>query len=212
MAGIRDHMEELRAVAERELGQKSSHSWKEPGNKYGHGIRTAVLCEKLRREICPDDPSVNTEILTVAAWFHDLCNGMDDHENAGADLLPSLIGHLMTEEELDAVCGLVRVHDHRTDSPDKSAYPAAVKLLQDADMLDHLGAYDVWITFAEFTFKHKTPQNYADCFQDGSFDRFEAHWRARINYPFSLTVFDEKIRFERDFAARLDRELRGEFC
>ncbi|MCQ2432315.1 MAG: HD domain-containing protein [Clostridia bacterium] len=212
MQGIRQNFTALRDIAKEQLGDKSSHAWKEPGNKYEHGIRTAKLAEKLRLAICPEDASVNPDVLTVAAWFHDLCNGQEDHERLGAEALPGLIGHLCTEEELKEVCSIVRVHDHRTAAPEKSPYSAAVRLLQDADMLDHLGAYDIWITFAEFTYKHKTPHQYTGCFHDGSFDRFEAHWRAKINYDFSLTVFDEKIRYEREFAARMERELDGELC
>ena len=112
--GIQLHLDELRAICEEQLAAKSSHAWKEPGNKFEHGIRTAKLAERLRTAICPDDDTVNADILTVAAWFHDLCNGQDDHENAAADALPALIGHLVTEEELSAVCALIRVHDHLT--------------------------------------------------------------------------------------------------
>ena len=39
--GIKHHLDELRAICEEQLAQKSSHTWKEPGNKFDHGIRTA---------------------------------------------------------------------------------------------------------------------------------------------------------------------------
>ena len=214
--GIRLHLEELRTICEVQLAAKSSHPWKEPGNKFGHGIRTAKLAERLRMEICPDDPSINPDVLTVAAWFHDLCNGQDDHENAGADALPALIGHLVADEELSAVCDLIRLHDHRKKDiaieERLAAYPPALLLLQDADFLDHLGTYDVWITFAEFSYQRKTPLDYAKQFTDGSFDRFAARWRREINYPRAHEIFEEKVRFEVEFGLRMLRELDGEFC
>ena len=214
--GIQLHLDELRAICEEQLAAKASHEWKEPGNKFEHGIRTAKLAERLRTAICPDDDTVNADILTVAAWFHDLCNGQDDHENAAADALPALIGHLVTEEELSAVCALIRVHDQRkrnmTLDERLAAYPPALLLLQDADFLDHLGTYDIWVTFAEFTYMKKTPLDYAKQFTDGSFDRFADRWRCAVNYPLSLEIFEEKINFEVEFARRMLRELDGEFC
>ncbi|MBQ7982537.1 MAG: HD domain-containing protein [Clostridia bacterium] len=213
--GIRYNRDALRAICERELAARSSHAWKEPGNKFDHGIRTAKLAERLRTAICYDDPTVNADVLTVAAWFHDLCNGQEDHEAAGAAALPTLIGDLVTEEELCAVCDLVRVHDHRCKdiplSERLAHYPPSVLLLQDADFLDHLGTYDIWITFSEFAYRKKTPMDYAVQFTDGSFDRFAARWRREINYPLSLEIFEEKIAFEVSFAQRMLRELDGEF-
>ncbi len=214
--GIRTNLDTIRAVCKEQLAAKSSHPWKEPGNKFDHGIRTAKLAERLRCEICPGDTSINPEVLTVAAWFHDLCNGQHDHENAGADALPALIGHLITEEELTSVCDLIRLHDHRhkdiTIDERLAVYPPALLILQDADFLDHLGTYDVWITFAEFSHNRKTPLDYAQQFTDGSFDRFAARWRREINYPRSLEIFEEKISFEVEFGKRMLRELDGEFC
>ena len=214
--GINLHLNELRAICEAQLGGRSSHPWKEPGNKFDHGIRTAKLAERLRQKICPDDPTVNPDVLTVAAWFHDLCNGQDDHETAGANVLPALIGHLVTEEELSAVCDLIRLHDHRlkdiTIDERLAVYPPALLLLQDADFLDHLGTYDIWITFSEFSYRQKTPADYANQFLNGAFDRFAARWRREINYPLSHEIFEEKAAFEVEFGKRMLRELDGEFC
>ena len=213
--GIKQHLDTLRAICEEQLSTKSSHPWKEPGNKFDHGIRTAKLAERLRTAICPDDTTVNPDVLTIAAWFHDLCNGQPDHETLGADALPALIGHLVTEEELSAVCDLIRLHDHRQKDigieERLNVYPPALLILQDADFLDHLGTYDVWVTFAEFSYRQKTPLDYAKQFTDGSFDRFAARWRREINYPLSHEIFEEKISFEVEFGKRMLRELDGEF-
>ena len=213
--GICCHLDTLRAICACELSQKSSHAWKEPGNKFAHGIRTAKLAERLRCEICPNDTSVDPEILTVAAWFHDLCNGQENHEAAAAEQLPALIGSYCTTEELDAVCTLVRVHDTRLKgvglAEREAVYSPSVLLLQDADFLDHLGTYSIWVTFSEFAYQHKTPCDYAEQFINGTFDRFAAKWRPQVNYPLSLSIFEEKIAFEVEFGKRMLRELDGEF-
>ena len=193
------------------MAEKSSHPWKEPGNKYAHGIRCAKLVLRLRDMIFPDtdDPRLDPDILTVAAWFHDICNGQHDHEKAGAELVHTLLCDYLTEEELDTVCAIIRVHDHK--ETDRSDYSPAILLLQDADVLDHLGTYSIWITISEFAYKHKTPEEYAVQFDNGVFAGFAARWRKWINYPQSLVLFDEKIQYETEFAHRMRRELMGEF-
>ena len=214
--GIAHNKDTLRAICETQLSSRQSHAWKEPGNKFDHGIRTAKLALSLKRVIFPDDTAINEDILELAGWFHDLCNGQDDHENAAADALPALIGHLVTDEELSAVCDLIRLHDHRlrdiTTEERRAQYSDALLLLQDADLLDHLGTYSVWITISEFAYQHKTPFDYAVQFENGAFDRFAARWRCKINYPLSKELFEEKISFEVEFGKRMQRELDGEFC
>ncbi len=214
---ISHHMEELRAVLKSTLSEKSSHVWKEPGNKYDHGLRTATLALRLKAALGLSDTAVNPDILTVAAWFHDVCNSADepDHENAGADLLPSLIGQYCTAEELDEIRHLVRVHDTRLKSiPTEErlcTYSHAVLLLQDADLLDHVGTYSVWATFSDLVYRRKTPYDYVAPFENGAFDRWAESWRIKMNYEETRAIYNEKIAFEVAFARRMKRELSGEY-
>ena len=136
--------------------------------------------------------------------------------NMGSSHTKNLFEGRVPGAELTAVCDLIRLHDHRMKDiaidERLAVYPPALLLLQDADFLDHLGTYSVWATFAEFTYQHKTPLDYAKQFTDGSYDRFAARWRREINYPRSLEIFEEKINFEVEFGKRMLRELDGEFC
>ena len=66
--------EQIHLILREYLANGRSHSWKEKGNKYYHGLRTAVLAKKLRQTLFPQDQEADP-VLTVASWFHDLCNG-----------------------------------------------------------------------------------------------------------------------------------------
>ena len=215
---LSDHMEEILAVAASELKEKSSHTWKEPGNKYYHGIRTAKLVLRLKNDMHLADDAVNPDILTVAAWFHDVCNSENEphHEEAGAALLPSLIGSFCAPEELSQIQEIIRVHDTRLadiDLPKRlETYSHAVLLLQDADLLDHVGTYDIWISFSDLVQQHKSPSDYVEVFQNGRFDQFAERWRIRFNYPYAREIYNEKIEYEIAFARRMMRELDGEYC
>lgn len=210
-------LQQIGEAARERLAGKSSHVWKEPGNKYDHGIRTAILAGKLKAEIgiCADE--TDDRILTAAAWLHDICNadGEPDHEKVGAELLPELIGAYCSDEELERIVQMVRVHDTRLkDVPLEErlkVYSPDILILQDADLLDHLGTYSIWATFSDLVYRRKTPYDYTAAFQNGAFDRFAARWRIRINYPQSLVIYEEKIAFETEFAARMIRELNGEY-
>ncbi|MBQ3065291.1 MAG: hypothetical protein IJC98_03540, partial [Clostridia bacterium] len=102
---LKDHLDEIKQVLREDFGDHRSAPWMEPQNKMNHGLRTAVIAETLRQNICPDDKSVDPHVLMVASWFHDIRNGRsDDHENEGADIIPSLIGMYGSEEEIRAVC------------------------------------------------------------------------------------------------------------
>lgn len=211
-------LQQIGEAARERLAGKSSHVWKEPGNKYDHGIRTAILAKKLKAEIgiCADE--TDDRILTAAAWLHDICNadGEADHEKVGAELLPDLIGAFCSAEELDRIMHMVRVHDTRLKEVPLDerlkVYSPDILILQDADLLDHLGTYSVWATFSDLVYRRKTPYDYIAAFRNGAFDRFAERWRVRINYPQSLAIYEEKIAFETAFAARMIRELNGEYC
>ena len=94
------NLERIHEIAEGELLGKRSHSWKEPGNKFHHGERVARIALELRRAIVPEDDS-HDEILTAAAWFHDVCNGVRRHDLLGAERTRALLTGVCTDAELD---------------------------------------------------------------------------------------------------------------
>ena len=209
---LKDHLDEIKAVLQEDFGDFRSDPWMEPHNKLAHGLRTAVIAETLRQNICPDDPSVDPTILMVASWFHDIRNSRsDDHEKEGAEVIPSLIGKYGSEEEIRSVCEIVRYHDHRT-LEDEKKYSTTIKLVQDADRLDHLGTFDIRANFFGICYCREPIEEFTKSYENGAFDHWAKEERKELNFAFSKEVYDEKIEFQRQFGLRMIREMRGELC
>ncbi|MEA4832678.1 MAG: HD domain-containing protein [Oscillospiraceae bacterium] len=138
------NLDKIKSIATELMKDKRSHSWKERGNKYYHGERVAKLVVTLRGIILPNDQS-HDEILTIAAWFHDIANGIEEHGTEGSAITREILSDHCTAAELDDICGIIAVHDDR--SSNRRFFSDYIKLHQDADYLDHFGTYDIWMNF-----------------------------------------------------------------
>jgi len=198
-------LDKMARLASELLRGKRSHPYKEVGNKYYHGLRTAKLAVTLRKLILPDDDS-HDDILTAAAWFHDCANGGADHGNVGADYCMTALRGLCTDEELDEICHIIRVHDDRTH---KVEYSPWVKLHQDADHLDHFGSYDVMMAFLECNGHDRTIDDMIKWFLEMRPGQ-RGKVKAQLNYDVSRRIYDEKIDFMVMFGERFKAECDGE--
>jgi len=187
------------------MGNKSSHAFKEKGNKYHHGQRVAVLALKLRGLVLPDDDS-HDEIITAAAWFHDVMNGKENHAELGAAKAKELLAPHCTGEELAAICEIIGVHDDRP--PGCDDYSPYIKLHQDADQLDHFGTYDIWMCFHYAVSRGESINDTRDWLCTGR-PRENERYRAELNYEISRKIFDEKTEFLKYFTDRFSVESMG---
>jgi len=188
------------------LGNKNSHYWKEKGNKYYHGERVAKLVLELRRIILPDDDS-HDEILTVAAWFHDLMNGSEDHAVRGANKTKELLHKYCTEDEINSICEIINVHDDRSSGRD--TFSDYIKLHQDADQLDHFGTYDIWSGFTYAVAHGQTIDDVMNWLNNRQPSEY-ARYRRELNYEISRKIYDEKSEFLKEFTLRFRAESMGE--
>ena len=199
------NLEKMSSLASELLENKRSHPYKELGNKYYHGIRTAKLALKLRKIILPCDDS-HDDILTAAAWFHDCANGNSDHCRSGAEFCRTALKGLCTDEELEEICYIIKVHDDRTHTVDYSPW---IKIHQDADHLDHFGSYDVMMAFLESNAHDRTIEDMVKWFLEmrpGQRDKV----KAQLNYDISRRIYDEKTDFMVEFGKRFKAETDGE--
>lgn len=198
----------LRQLAFTQMGERSSHDWKDRGNKFYHGQRVAKLALLLRKDLFPQETQMD-DLLTVAAWFHDVCNGLSDHAQAGADLVRSLLRDLLSPAELAQVCAIIAVHDDRRAGQEASVW---VQLHQDADLLDHFGTQEAWMECLYAVPHGRTMDGVADWLLGGRLGEDGKH-RGKLHFPFSRKLYDEKSAFVQAFAARLRAEGAGElFC
>ena len=194
----------INEIAYSRMADRSSHNWKDKGNKYYHGQRTANLALTLREILLPENSS-SDEILTVSAWFHDISNGSENHCALGAEKTRQLLSGLCTQDELEQICYIISVHDERIEG---NNYPEVVKLMQDADLLDHLGTFGVWEHFLYATAHGETINEAKDFLLNVAVKQHTEH-RMQRNLEFSKLILDEKYAFLKSFATRFDTELEG---
>lgn len=187
------------------LGEKASHGWKEIGNKYYHGERVATLAVKLRELIFPGDNSKD-DILTVAAWFHDIMNGKENHATVGATKAREVLQDYCTTEELDEICAIISVHDDRYSG--RETYNHLIKLHQDADHLDHFGTYDVWMSFL-YAVPHDMKFHEVIDWLVHVRPTQDEKYRNELNYNLSKKIYDEKAEFLKEFSKRFQVEGSG---
>ncbi len=202
----------IKETAKTAMAKRRSHSWKEKGNKYAHGERVAVLAVTLRRYIFPDRDDVD-DILTAAAWFHDIKNGTSDHAVKGAAETRTLIADYCSGDELNQICHIISVHDDRDEYTDakngrRGIHTELVMLHQDADLLDHFGTYDVLSCFAYMLAYGQTVSEAAEFLLNERPNEDERYLYI-LNYEYSREIYREKCEFLSSFARRFAIESSG---
>ena len=189
------------------MNGKSSHPFKERSNKYSHGERVATLGLRLRRLILPNENEYD-DILTAAAWFHDVCNGpgVNKHGILGAERAGKLLAEYCTSEELKQICYIIAVHGDRKN--ETVTYSNALKIHQDADRLDHFGTYDIW-SFVTYSIALERTTNDALHYLQNTWLNNFTKWRDDLHFDLSKKIFDEKKQFTESFAERFAVECAG---
>ncbi len=188
----------IKSMAYEEMEKKSSHKWKERGNKYYHGERVASIALRLRRHLFPDVTQYD-DLIEVAAWFHDIKNGVEMHNEKGADVVRELLSPLLSKEEMDTVYAIIYDHDKR--KPLDNDYPFYLKLHQDADLLDHFGCFDIWTEIFHASAMGATVHyliNYLQFDRPGQMD-YEI---TLLNYDISKKIMTDKKKFLTEFGNR----------
>jgi len=198
----------IKQIVKNEMGDRRSSPYNEVGEKYYHGERTAKLVIRLRQLIFPEDKR-NDDILTVSAWFHDICNGIGDratHAARGAERARELLAGHCTAGELNGIRGIISAHDDRRPLDKNSSN--ALKLHQDADHLDHFGTMDIW-RFITFTTGHNQTINEGISYLLNNWPNDTVRWRSELHFDLSKKIFDEKTAYVRSFIERFAVENEG---
>ncbi|MGI6570942.1 MAG: HD domain-containing protein [Caldicoprobacterales bacterium] len=197
-------LQRIRELAYEHLGNRKAHLEREKGFIYYHGQRVARIAVTLRKMILPDEDS-RDEVLTVAAYFHDIAKGIEPHNEYGAVLAREVLKDYCDPQQLEEIAQLIHLHKIFDKS---SKQPELAKILQDADILDHFGTIEIWMNFQYSAFLDEPIENSVNFYQ-GEFDSHAGRIGKLLNYELSRQIYREKIAFVKSFADRMKIESEG---
>lgn len=185
------------------MGERLSHRYREPGYIFTHGQRVGRIALQLRKLIYPGQEQDDSVIL-VGSWFHDVGKGIEPHWEYGALLVRELLRDLCSPVELGQIAEIVGNHTLRKQKP----FPAHVKLVQDADILDHFGSQEIWLNFNRAA-RSGGGLGESLRFYDEQYAANVLKARKLLNYREAIEFFDKKDEFVQEFVERFRLEATG---
>lgn len=194
--------ERLDAIARQLMLYRRSHIEREIGHVYYHGARVMNGVIQLRKLITAD--SSHDDLLRAACLFHDCGKAIEPHGISGAALVGEFLKDELTRYELNEVQRLIRLHDDRG----HIEYDLWVKLMQDADILDHYGSMEIWLNYNWAAYNDRNVPQTIEFYRSEYSGQVNEH-RSLLNYDISRRIFDEKINYVYAISKRLEIEASG---
>lgn len=198
--------ERLDAVAQKLMKKRKAHRQRESGSIYDHGQRVAKLVITLRRAVVPDDDSMD-DILRLAGMFHDIGKGIEPHAEFGAPIMLQAVKGIVSDGEAQEAARLIRSHCDRR--PEEPVHDVWERLIQDADLLDHIGTYNIWMDIQYYAHTDEGVLAEAQFLQENA-ENYARHHRAQLNFDITKRIYDDRIGFYLEYAKRFQTEARGE--
>jgi uncharacterized protein len=196
-------LEKITHIAFDNMAHRKAHPSREKGFIFYHGHRMAKmamgLCEKLGYD-------GDREVIYVAALFHDIAKGLNPHNEMGAYITRELLKDECPEHRLNQICAII--HNH-VDKGRPDHYDDPAKIVQDVDVLDHVGALEPWMAVF-WAANHNETIDYVLRFERSERETHIARMRHKLNYVISKTIFDERRTIETDYFQALDNAHQGE--
>lgn len=195
----------IEELAFHKMGNRKSHSKREKGYIYYHGLRTAKLSLNIRKivdEVCSEKDNV----IYVASLFHDIAKGIEPHNENGSVLFQQILKDECSHEELIEMAEIIRCHNLRDSN---KAWTKQIRIVQDADMLDHMGTMEVWLNFAHQVYDEKSVDASIEFYSNEEFEYYLKECRNKLNYDISKKIFDDRAKFIHEFVQRLNIEGKG---
>ena len=199
------NLDRINEIAQNTMSHRKSHLRREKGFIYYHCQRVAKIALSLRQELFPDEDSMD-DIIYAAAMFHDVTKGIEPHQETGAVLVRSLLRDECSSEQLECISGIIAFHNLRNNEE----LPFYIKLVQDADMLDHFGTMDIWMKFLYSAHGDESVWESVHFWESEEYLSYIKQSRSVLNYDRSKRIFDEKLQFVQQFQDRFAMECNGE--
>ncbi len=191
-------------VAYGAMGLESAHTAREPGWLYYHGRRTGKTAVSLAKQAGVD---VEEDITYVGALFHDIGKGTEPHNEVGSQRAAEMLRTHCSDDDLEQISTIIRLHNQR----DGSDHPDAVKLVQDADLLDHVGRIGIWLAFYWSGSNSESFQEHRDFIMGAENAHHRKEMRSSLNFEHSIEEFDLRIEFEELFFAEFHKAYLAKF-
>ena len=172
---------------------------REPGWILYHGQRTGKIAVFLAKKL---NCEINRDVLYTAGLFHYIGKGKGSHNEMGSHLTRHLLHGIVTSSELDKICDVILYHNQRKKSDSFSDY---VKLVQDADLIDHVGLIDVWMAFYWNGHHGESIHDHIAYYKGEECRKWRDYMRSHLNYDASLQIFEQRIQLEDDLLSRFRR-------
>lgn len=197
-------IEKINDIAFKTMSKRKSHLKREKGFIYYHCQRVAKVSLNLRKSLFPDK-ELKDKIIYVGALFHDVTKGIEPHNKTGAHMIRTLLQEECNEQEINDISEIIELHNSR--NMEEHTYP--VKIVQDADILDHFGSLEIWLKFIYSAHTEESVFDAIRLWDSKEHKNYLQESRNALNYDLSKELFDKKIMFEMDFQKRFKMECDG---
>lgn len=185
-------MKRIEEIAYRQMGERKELKSREPGWLYYHGLRTAKIACQLCRAMNVDD---DADILYVGALFHDIGKGIEPHNITGAEEVRRLLANKCESDKLDTICQIVELHNQRHDS---AKHPLLARIVQDADLVDHVGPISPWLAFYWSGTYSESMQDHVTFASGEECRAYINGMRKHLNFDSARKMFDRRIQWEHE--------------
>jgi uncharacterized protein len=182
----------IESIANQAMEGRSQHTSREPGWLFYHGRRTGKIAIWLAEKI---DAKVDLNVLYTGGLFHDVAKGSEMHSEAGAQIASDLLTPFCSTEELAVICQIIRRHNQRGNTQDS----LSVKLVQDADLIDHVGLIGTWLAFYWNGSHNESIQEHLAFINGEENERYRQEMRQMLNFEVAQEEFDRRIQYEDNF-------------
>ncbi len=195
--------QEMIRIAAQTMCRRRENPCRETGYIFYHGLRVTrisfLLAESLQIEV--DWP----EVLFAGALFHDIGKGFPRHPEIGSGLVKVLLKDLIQGEVLERAARIVLMHNDRG----QENLPDEIRIVQDADIIDHYGAQGIWLKFQYSAQCNESVYDAMDFWHSGSCEGLIAQSRMELNYDLSRRIFEQRLAFQNDFSRVFENEIYG---
>jgi uncharacterized protein len=193
------NIEKVEQVACECMAGRQESKEREPGWLYHHGRRVARIAMRLADEL---GAAADRNVMYAGALFHDIGKGAEPHNEIGATITRETLKELCTPLELESICDIIRKHNQRQLS---DQFCEAVRIVQDADVLDHVGSIGPWLAFYWSGVHNETFDDHVRFIEGEENATIQMRMKAGLNYEVSRHIFEDRLELEKRFFAEVRR-------